>query len=273
VKRVKRISLNFEQEDQANFQRRLAYAEEAREQTKALLRYDHFITSQPAAQMRPMQPQTLQGIHDRVMLGMTQNTVSAMEAEEARRARWEEGDPPLTLTNLIRGLSSEAIKMYTWCMKKQVLMHRLQTENEELERYDSLRLPPLKAPPGPPTYGKLVIGEVEIPYEWAQEAIYTTHYTNCRETRSLVLWVHKQWELTLQHRKFMDVQLADIPDAATLADPHYKPPALSLPCQLGDFDALQAKHLADVTSLLRVEWRQAMAEHVTDHLQVLYRSK
>ena len=88
VKRVKRINLNFEQEDQVNFKRRLAYAEEAREQTKALLRYDHFITSQPAAQMRPMQPQTLQGIHDRVMLGMTSSTVKAMEAEEKRRPRF-----------------------------------------------------------------------------------------------------------------------------------------------------------------------------------------
>ena len=35
----------------------------------------------------------------------------------------------LTLTMLMRSLSGTVIKTYTWCMKKQVLMHRCATED------------------------------------------------------------------------------------------------------------------------------------------------
>jgi dynein heavy chain len=254
IKNVQRINLQFADEDEANFQARRAYAHTEMEKTKSLLRYDDYVNSQPSTVMRPMQPSTLEGIHDRVMGGMTPTTIVALQAEETRRPTWEDGDPPLSLTMLMRSLSSKVIKTYTWCMKKQVLMHRLATEADEQAHYAKLKLPPLQFAAPPPRYGKLVIRDVGMPYEDARAQIFEQHYTNPAEVRSLVLWFYKLWETNLVDTMFMDDALETV----------------ELPCKLGDFHSLQKKHCEDLTATLKVDWRQAVSENTTDFLQDTY---
>jgi dynein heavy chain len=256
TKLVQRINLQFADESEEAFRNRRTYAHSEMERTKTVLRHDHYVEMQSSESMQTMQASTLAGINERVMDGLRPQVITELCAEKIRRPKWEDGDPPLMLTLLMRSLSSTVIKTYTWCMKKQVLMHRLVTEPDELEHYTELRLPPLVFPPPAPKYGKLVIQQTDIPYEEARARIFERHYTNPKEVRQLVLWFENLWFTNFLENTFMDTSM--------------EASALVLPCKLDDFKALQRKHCEELTNKLHAEWRQAVAEYSTDYLQDIW---
>ena len=119
-KMVKRINLCFDQEDQACFHKRIEAAEASREDAKARLRYDFYIDGQETSQLRPMQPQTLKGIHEKMIDGLIPTTRQLLEDEQVRSANWEDGDVPLVLSALFQELVKNVIDSYTRAMKKEV---------------------------------------------------------------------------------------------------------------------------------------------------------
>jgi hypothetical protein len=120
TKLVQRINLQFGDESEENFRARRSYAYSEMEKTKGILRHDYYIEMQSAENVRAMQASTLEGINKRVMDGLQPQVIEELCAEKIRRPKWEDGDPPLLLTLLMRSLSSTVIQTYTWCMKKQV---------------------------------------------------------------------------------------------------------------------------------------------------------
>ena len=88
VKQARRINLCFDQEDHPHFLRRVAYAEAAREETKSVIRFEHYINSQPGAgsSIRPIQPETLTGVHQRVMSTIPAALKAQLEAETLVRS-------------------------------------------------------------------------------------------------------------------------------------------------------------------------------------------
>ncbi|KAH9098913.1 hypothetical protein LEN26_016540 [Aphanomyces euteiches] len=231
-KTVRRINLRFDNEDAALFQRRIDEAIRRREEAKAQMRFDHFVAQQSVQEPRAMSRSTLEGIHRRVVDGLTADVV----VEETHAA-------------LLRSLTDVVIREYTQSMKKAVLWYRLQFDQPLLEKYTSLNLAPVPPRPSPPAFGKMA-----IPYHaFAKhvKAIAAKHFTASDGFLNVLRKIYHGWETTFLHLTF----------CATSFD------ALPLPCRLIEFSEIQTAHCIKITDMLSTDWRRAIAENLVDNLQ------
>jgi hypothetical protein len=275
VKQVRRINLCFDQEDHPHFLRRVAYAEAAREETKSVIRFEHYINSQPGAgsSIRPIQPETLTGVHQRVMSTIPAALKAQLEAETLKKQEDElAGDvPTVPMFDMFFGLTSSVVQAYTWSMKKQVFLHSVAADPEVLAQYFSLKLPPLPPKVEPPYYAKMVLGAVSQPYAQSQMAIGEAPCISLDEVCAVLGWVSTLWEGQLQDKRFVSVASYALPGSGggttDVLGVEGLGQQLQLPCKLSKFDEIQSKHCADLTTRLADAWHTAVSECMTDSLQ------
>jgi len=240
TKDVSRIHLRFGLEEQPTFDARIKYARSGRENAKSRLRFDHYVLQQPNKDVKPMQPATLQGIHDKVILGLP-------PAMQTIREGTSQG-------NLLRALTTDVIQNYTHCMKKAVLFHTLSNSDEKLEQYSKLRLPPPPTAEEYPMYGKVSIPEPEVAYEDKHLTIVHSHYTRHDEVRDTLTWMADRWHYQFVDSIFMDIGLQE----------------MELPCAMEHFEKLQSAHAARLEERLATDWHRGISEHLIDKVQDLY---
>ncbi|EQC41008.1 hypothetical protein, variant 1 [Saprolegnia diclina VS20] len=231
-KQVRRINLRFDLEDPAVFQRRIDEAVRRREEAKAQMRFDYFIAQQDAIEPRAMGRPTLEGIHRRVVEGLT----SDVGVEETHAV-------------LLRNLTDVVIREYARSMKKAVLAHKLEFDDHLRFKYQSLNLTPIPRPLSAPAFGK-----VQIPdhaYDKARRIVGRKHYTAMGGFLPVLMKIYHGWETSFQKLTFCTTSLD----------------TLSLPCRLADFDDVQMTHCSKVTEMLSVDWRRAISENLVDSLQ------
>lgn len=99
-KNVHRLNLQFDAENAVLFSERRSVAEAARQEAKQIMRLDHFILQQPNDKIRAIRKECIKRIHERVVDGLA---VSIPFPE-----------PGTVLGNLLRNLTGDIIRFYTW---------------------------------------------------------------------------------------------------------------------------------------------------------------
>ncbi|OQR81357.1 axonemal dynein heavy chain, partial [Thraustotheca clavata] len=231
-KQVRRINLRFDIEDPAVFQRRIEEAMLRREEAKAHMRFDYFIAQQNTIEPRAMGRPTLEGIHRRVVEGLTPEI--GVEENHA---------------NILKSLTDVVIRDYARSMKKAVLAYRLKFDANLLIKYSSLNLTPITTPLPAPYFGKIQIPTHQ--YEKAQRIIGRKHYTALSGFLTVLLKIYHGWDTSFRHLTFCSTSLDQ----------------LTLPCHLAEFDNLQLAHCTRITEMLAVDWRRAISENLVDSLQ------
>ncbi|RHY56820.1 hypothetical protein DYB38_001612 [Aphanomyces astaci] len=259
-KTVRRINLRFD--TVPTFQKRIDEAIRRREDAKAQMRFDYFVSQQSVMEPRSMGRTTLEGIHRRVVDGLTPDVV----VED-------------THAQLLRGLTDVVIREYTRAMKKAVLWYRLEFDKPLLEKYRSLNLTALPLPPPAPTFGKIPIPASLMTFSKLRKKISHKHFTASSGFLNVLMKIYHGWETAFIHLTF----------CATAFD------VLQLPCRLLDFSEIQLAHCAKITEMLSVvrppvitrchpflyvtrdnqgfhvqDWRRAISENLVDSLQDEY---
>ncbi|KAJ1435246.1 dynein heavy chain, partial [Ochromonadaceae sp. CCMP2298] len=241
TKKVLRLKLMFDQEDEAKFLQRRDLAEQAREGAKQVLRLDYFISKQPKDSVRIIRKESLRKIHARVVDGL------------ATAVPFPEKDTPLG--KVLKSLTGEIIHFYTHIMKKTVLFAKLRgtfrDENSVL-RCKQLRLPspPERSPV--PRNGKVACPE--YPYRERIQRIENLHYSSVREVYNVYKWLHNKWIQTFQFINFFDVKVQPI----------------SLPCALADFRARQLERTEATLKVLQKDFHRAFMDQFMDCVQDIF---
>jgi dynein heavy chain, axonemal len=251
IKNVHRLNLRFHQENEEIFNQRREHAENARSETKQIMRLDHFINQQPRDEIRPIGQESLRRIHEKIIDGLA---LSIPFPEQGTH-----------LGNLLRNSTGEFIHWYSRTMKKIVLLSKLNTSpsvtnktttptsnDMTVQRYYELNLPkPLPKPPVP------LIGKVPCPdYAYAdyRRRISTLHYSGQKEVLAVYRWLYDKWITQFQSYRFMDTTLKK----------------LILPTTLETFQHIQQDLLEHSIKVLRLDFRHALLDHFVDAVQDIF---
>lgn len=267
---VRRINLRFESESASSFQARIEVAMKCREEAKAQLRFDHFLSKQAGTSLRAMSRQTLERIHVRVVNGLPDNV------------QLIDGQPSATL---LRSLTDAVLTNYSRSMKKAALLDRLRYDEDLQEQYTAMSLTPVAVGTEKfvPELGKVAVPEHAFRPHCSK--LSKLHYSSSAPLLAVLFRVYAGWEKTFQ--KLLFVQVDEDPGAkevdltggvqqgqaavsnGSLQAIANTPPKLSsqMPFRLLDFQALQTNHQNMVAEILQVDWRRGIVESVIDHLQ------
>ena len=249
-KHVRRLNLLFAMESKEVFERRVAHAEGCREDAKALMRLDHYISGKDTKDIAGMSGVTLSSIHGKMTDALTADAREKLEAQLEQ----QEDQGPTKQALLVRGLAGEVVTGYTRSMKVAAMDQILAGSVVEQQRYAALKLPPRPPPAAPPRYGKCQLPAVDALFEDIQAAIRATHYAASPEVLGVISWMSDLWGSKFEQQTFMDTQLA----------------TLELPCDLTAFKDAQSKHCTKLTEMLEVEWHKSTTEHFTDAVQDIH---
>ena len=234
---IRRINLQFDEDDPDLFAQRLEAASTLREKTKGHLRLDHFIQNQPSEEVRPMSSNTLEGIHEKVVGGLPIELVV------------DEGEPQAIL---LRTLTDDVIEQYAHSMKKAVVEFKLKDDSELRQRYDAMKLPSLG-----PLAAYVEFGKVAIPehaFSAHQKKISALHYTSRIEFLSVLVRMYNTWHTHYASQRYVCTDLEKI----------------DLPCDLYSFQQLQSTTCTSTMKLLKDEWRRSIMESLIDSLQDIF---
>ncbi|TYZ61102.1 hypothetical protein PybrP1_000394 [[Pythium] brassicae (nom. inval.)] len=259
---VRRINVRFGSEPPELFQQRVDAAVRRREDAKAQLRFDHFLTKQSAAELKAMGRHALERIHQRVVSGLPE------------RVALVDGQPAAAM---LRALTDATIQGYMRSMKKAVLFDRLRRDPALQAKFTELNLLLPAAAEAPPEFGK-----IRVPahaFAKRRKRIDATHFASSRELFSVLLRMYAGWEKTFQR-----LLLIQVDTKATEAIGATPPPTDSagaevaagrelssqFPFRLLDFKALQTNHQNKAAEILLTDWRRAIVENIIDNLQDQY---
>ena len=242
TKMVSRLNLQFDKEDKKLFLQRREVAEAGRNEAKAIMRLDHFITKQPKESIRVIRQQGIQKIHERIIEGLSQNIPFP-----------EAGTP---VGDLLRSLTGETILWYTRTMKKTALQARLQGvyEDDTLKfRYNQLRLPPPEPKPPVPFSGKLPVPE--YPYSENLQRINNLHYSSQREVMIVYRWLYDKWTTKWQYHRCIATDLSKMEE---------------IPCTLDDYSKFMSLHVESSLQFLERDFRRGFMDQFLDQVQDTY---
>ena len=240
-KYVHRLNLRFSEEDEAWFNKRREIAEAFREETKAVMRLDHFINMQPMEEVRPIGQNSLRNIHERVVEGLA---LSIPFPEQGTH-----------LGNLLKNLTSDLIHWYSRTMKKTILHAKLEgihTNQAVIKRYKELQLPPVPKKPPVPEIGKVPCPA--YPYVERRRRVSQLHYSSQREILTVYRWFYDKWISQFQSHRFMETQLQKI----------------TLPTTLEVFHDMQQEKLQNTIKILSTDFRHAFLDHFVDAVQDIF---
>jgi dynein heavy chain len=266
---VRRINLRFESESAAGFQARIDAAVKRREEAKAQLRFDYFLSKQAGASLRAMSRQTLERIHIRVVNGLADSVALA------------DGQPAAAL---LRSLTDAVLADYTRSMKKAALLDHLRYDEALQEQYTAMSLTPVAT-----GTEKFVpeLGKVAVPEHAFQshcKKLSRAHYSSSGPLLAVLFRMYAGWEKTFRKLLFVQVDEAHLISAGseentattTTASPSntgtagaVTPATLAsqMPFRLLDFQALQTNHQNMAAEILQIDWRRGTVESIIDHLQ------
>ena len=240
-KRVRRLNLQFDQEDIPKFRMRCEMAESARNEAKRIMRLDFFISKQPRELIRIIRKESISKIHERVVDGLPASLP------------FPEQDTPLG--KVLRSLTGEIIHFYTHTMKKAVLYAKLTgcfKDPAMAHRYQQLRLPPIPDKSPAPRNGKVPCPF--YPFPERLQRINSLHYSAVKEVLHVYKWLHNKWIQTFQFYNFFDVNL----------------PVQSLPCLLKDFRSSQMERNESTLKMLHKEFHRAFMDQFMDCVQDIF---
>lgn len=241
IKRVRRLNLQFDQEDQQLFKKRRELAEAARSEAKNIMRLDFFIEQQPNSEIRIIGRGCIKRIHEKVIDGLP--------------IAFPFPEPESRVGKLLKSLTGDIIHFYTRTMKRTVLYAKLKGpyfKKQMLEKCEQLRLPPPPSKPPVPRNGKVWCPE--YPFFERVQRIENLHYSSTREVLQVYKWLHTKWIQTFQYYNFFDEKL----------------PNLNLPCTLKEFRDLQTEHLENTIRLLQRDFHRAFMDQFMDCVQDVF---
>jgi dynein heavy chain len=241
TKRVKRLNLQFDLEDQGKFKSRREMAEDARNEAKQTMRLDFFIEKQPTSEIRIISKKSIRKIHERVIDGLP----IAIPFPEA----------DTRVGKVLRNLTGDIIHFYTRTMKRTVLYAKLAgpyMRPEAIVKCKQLRLPGLPAKPPVPRFGKVFCPG--YPFLERISRIENLHYSSIREVLNVYRWLHNKWIQTFQNYNFYDDKLA----------------TLTLPSPLKTFKDLQTDKLENMIKILQKDFHRAFMDQFMDCVQDVY---
>ena len=240
-KRVRRLNLQFDQEDAEIFNERKRVAEEARAEAKQIMRLDHFVNQQPKESVVSIRQENIRHIHERVVDGLPSSVPFP-----------EQGT---VLGGVLRSLTGDLIIWYTRTMKRTVLLAKMEgyfRDDKIVTRYEQLNLPPIPKRVCAPQNGKIPCPE----YPFGERAlrIENYHYSSQKEVLSVFKWLHDRWTQKFQHYSFVD-------DCSSIVE---------LPCSIKVFRQIQSDKNAQTLKLLEKDFRRAFLDQLMDCVQDVY---
>lgn len=198
-KNVSRLNLRFEAENEAAFNARRAFANDARDEAKKILRLDHFIHQQPTEATRAIRQVSLHKIHERIIDGLAVGIPFP--------------EPGSALGFLLSNLTKELIRWYTRTMKKTVLFAQLSDaprfrKEAAVLRYKQLELPSLPPKSRVPYSAKVACAS--FPFHERRNKIAAAHCSSIKEVLNVYKWLQERWEKKFQHYSFMDIKLTGL---------------------------------------------------------------
>ena len=239
-KKVRRLNLQFDQEDPVIFKERKRIAEEAREEAKRIIRLDHFIAQQPKELVQPIRQANVRRIHDKVVHGLAPS-VPLPEAGTA-------------LGQLLHMLVGDMILFYARTMRRAVLFAKMGGVYEDVQtiaHYAELKLPPVPSRPPVPLNGKVPCPS--FPFDDRAIRIESYHYSSQPEVLGVFKWLHDRWTEKFQFYSFVDFC-----------------ETVELPCAIKDFRGYQFEKSAATMKLLDKDLRRAFLDLLLDSVQDVY---
>lgn len=240
-KKVRRLNLQFDAEDETVFKERKRVAENAREEAKQIIRLDHFVNQQPKEFIVSIRQENIRHIHEKIVDGLPSSVPFP-----------EQGT---VLGSVLRSLTGDLIIWYTRTMKRTVLQAKMEgffRDDATVARYEQLNLPLVqKRPPAPPC------GKVPCPeYVFGDRAlrIQNHHYSSQKEVLSVFKWLHGRWTQKFQYYSFVDPCITGV----------------ELPCSIKVFRQIQSDKNAHTLKLLERDFRRAFLDQFMDSVQDVY---
>ena len=240
-KRVRRLNLQFDQEDAFTFTERKRVAEEARAAAKQIMRLDHFVNQQPKEFVVSIRQENIRHIHERVVDGLPSSVPFP-----------EQGT---VLGSVLRSLTGDLIIWYTRTMKRTVLLAKMEgyfKDDATVARYEQLNLPKIAKREPAPENGKVPCPE----YPFGERAlrIENYHYSSQKEVLSVFKWLHDRWTQKFQYYSFVDSCTTGV----------------ELPCTIKTFRQIQSDKNANTLKLLEKDFRRAFLDQLMDCVQDVY---
>jgi dynein heavy chain, axonemal len=240
-KKVRRLNLQFDDEDAAVFTERKRVAEVAREDAKQIMRLDHFVNQQPKESVVSISQESIRHIHEKVVDGLPSSVPFP-----------EQGS---VLGSVLRTLTGDLIIWYTRAMKRTVLMAKLEgyyKDEDVVLRYSQLNLPPIPKKTPAPQNGKVPCPE----YPFIERAlrIENYHYSSQKEVLSVFKWLHDRWTQKFQYYCFIDGCQSGV----------------ELPCTIKVFRQVQSDKNLNTLKLIEKDFRRAFLDQLMDCVQDVY---
>ena len=166
-KTVRRLNLQFDQEDPVIFNERKRIAEEARDEAKRIIRLDHFILQQPREFIQPIRQNNIRSIHEKIIDGLPRDMPFPSQDS--------------ALGQLLRTLTGDLILFYARTMKRTVLFAKMEgvyRDEKTVVHYNELKLPAVPTRPPVPMNGKVPcpgIPPSPTPYSFSSFAVLMTY--------------------------------------------------------------------------------------------------
>jgi len=103
-KTASRLNLLFDQENEKFFHERRSMAVAGRSEAKQIMRFDHFVSNMPADNIRAMSKEHIRKIQEKVVDGLSMDIPFP--------------EPNTQIGNLLKNLTADTIKWYSYIMKK-----------------------------------------------------------------------------------------------------------------------------------------------------------
>lgn len=240
-KRVRRLNLQFDQEDAVIFTERKRVAEEAREDAKQIMRLDHFVNQQSKESVVTISQESIRHIHEKVVDGLPSSVPFPEQGSVLGSVLWT--------------LTGDLIIWYTRTMKRTVLLAKMEgyfRDENVVARYAQLNLPPVRKKLQAPQNGKVPCPE----YPFGERAlrIENYHYSSQKEVLSVFKWLHDRWTQKFQHYTFVDSCEVGV----------------ELPCSIKVFRQIQSDRNANTLKLLEKDFRRAFLDQLMDCVQDVY---
>jgi dynein heavy chain, axonemal len=241
MKKVKRLNLQFDQEDPEIFRERRHVAEQARNEAKEIMRMDFFIEQQSNHEIRIISKNSVKKIHARIIDGLPLSIPFP--------------EPDSRIGKLLRRLTADTIKFYTRTMKRTVLYTKLEGryKNDEMVlKCKQLRLPGPPPKPAVPQNGKVFCPD--YPFHERLQRVEHLHYSSLKEVLNVYRWLHNKWIQSFQYYCFFEDKMAE----------------LSLPCTLKEFKDAQTEKLETTIRMMQRDFHRGFMDHFMDCVQDVF---
>lgn len=241
-KKVNRLNIKFDLESNEIYHKRYSLAETARNNMKAIMRLDYFISRQSNDLIRPIQKEKIREIHEKVIEGLPSYIPFP-----------EHGS---YLGIVLRNLTADLIHWYIRVIKKTVVackvMNPVFRDEVVISRFRQLKLPMFPEKPAVPF--STMVECPTYPLKDRVQRLEHLHYCNIYEVLQVLRWMFDSWESKFQKIYFFDSVMEEV----------------TLPCKLELFRKVQIQAIESAVKKLQIDVRRACMNKFTDEVQDIF---